>query len=132
MSWDKLSIDLRVMILSLRHEMREDASRIIKKCWNKFQAPKMVAKMLVGRAHAAGMMNPDTADIMEYCVKVLSGKEDWQFWNEVLVNIDYELWVDEYSGGPGVPYKNRSGKAYHILSQRFRCPSYWNIHGDAV
>jgi hypothetical protein len=114
------------MILSLRHKRREDASRMIKKCWNKFQAPKKVAKILVGRARVAGMMNPDTADIMEYCTKVLYGKEDPKFWKEVLVNIDYELWVDEYTDGPGAPYKNRSEKAYSILSQRFGHSSIWS------
>ena len=45
--WDWLPIDLRVMILILRHEMREDASQTIKKCWGKFQAPKKVAKRLL-------------------------------------------------------------------------------------
>ena len=119
MSWDLLPIDLRVMILSLRHEIREDAGLKIKKCWRKFQIPKKIAKMLVGSVPLLGMMNPDTADIMEYCVKILSGKEHPVFWDNILSNIEYELWMDEYSGGPGAPYKNRSEKAYYILSQRF-------------
>ena len=127
MSWDLLPIDLRVLILSFRHEMRVNTCATIQKWWKKFQAPKNVAKMLCSTFGGFGVMHPDTADIMEYCVKVLSGKENPKFWNMALDEVDYKLWVDEYSGGPGAPYKFRTGEAYHILTRRFGHPSSWQI-----
>lgn len=81
--------------------------------------PKKVAKILVSSVLDLGTMNPDTANILEYCVKILSGKEDRVFWNNALMNIDYDLWENEYSDGPGASYKNRSEEAYYILTQRF-------------
>ena len=126
------------MILFLRHEMREDAQGRIVRCWEKFQAPKKVAKLLIERtwpmsladepnAQTANAMDPYTANIMEYNVKVLSGKEDPEFWKEVLEMFDYELWVNEYTGGPGAEYYKRNEAAYNSLSQRFGCLSQWQI-----
>ena len=123
MNWDKLPLELRVMILSVRHEMREDARGTIVRCWEKFQAPKKVAQHLVEteRMYISPMdvMYHEVASIMEYNVKVLSGKEDPVFWKEVLEEVDYELWVNEYTGGPGAEYYERNEEAFVVLARKF-------------
>ena len=123
MNWDKLPLELRVLILSMRHEMRVNTQAMIARCWKKFDAPKKVAHYLVERERfglSMSVMFPETADIMEYCVKVLSGQEKPDYWNSVLAEVEYEMWVNKYSGGPGVEYMSRVDHAFKKLIQKFK------------
>ena len=123
MNWDKLPLELRVIILSMRHEMREDAQGTIVRCWKKFDAPKQVAHYLVESERFGlpmSVMFPETADIMEYCVKVLSGREKPVYWRAVLEEVEYEMWLNQYSGGPGAEYMSRVDDAFMELIKKFK------------
>ena len=122
MNWETLPIELRVQILSMRHNMREDSQKTIVRCWVKFLAPKKIAQCLVERERnrlSLDVMFPETANVMEYCTNVLSGKEDPKFWKEVLLDVDYELWVNEYTGGPRAKYYKRNKAAFDVLTRTF-------------
>lgn len=66
------------------------------------------------------VMAPDTANIMEYCAKILSGSENPNYWNGVLKEVEFQLWVDKYSGGQGVIYMSRIIDAFIILIKKFK------------
>ena len=140
MIWDNLPLELRVLILSKRHEMRVNAQATIAKCWKKFEAPKKVAHYLVERERwstggvwnhgvfggdSMNVMFPETADIMEYCVKVLSGREKPNYWKEILQEVEYEIWLNQYSGGPGVEYMSRVDDAFIKLMTKFKYDPKW-------
>jgi hypothetical protein len=122
MNWTNLPIDLRIMILSFRYQFREDAQRTIVRNWKKFQAPKKVAYDLVIEEREGLPMSVvylDTARIMKYCVKVLSGKENHTFWRAILEELDYELWENEYADGPGAKNYLTIQNCYFDLSRIF-------------
>jgi hypothetical protein len=125
MSWSCLPIDIRCLILSERHTIRKDALKTIKKAWDKFRAPKIVAYEIISpymnaeHEYTIPVMDLQIAQIMEFCVKVLSGKEAPSFWNAVLEVLTQELWMNEYSGGPGAKYKNSIEIAVEKLRSRF-------------
>ena len=140
MFWDKLPVELRVYILSMRNEMRQNSQKTIAKYWNKFQSPKRVAKLLVYKERWLGggawndgvfdgnrmnVMIPDTAGIMEYCAKVLSGRENPNYWKGILQEVEYEMWLNQYSGGPGAEYMSRVDDAFLVLSNKFNYSSKW-------
>lgn len=141
MFWDKLPVELRVYILSMRNEMRQDSQRTIARCWMKFAGPKQVARLLVdkeksslvfwgGGSDGVGgwrmhVMVPDTADIMEYCAKVLSGREKPDYWKNILQEVEYEMWLNQYSGGPGSEYMSRVDEAFLVLIKKFKYPPKW-------
>lgn len=128
MSWIQLPIELRVIILSIRYTLREEAERTIVKYWDKFKAPKLVAQYLIEKDDfrlrnnnrlVINIFLPDTANIMEYCAKVLSGKEKPDYWNMILNEVEYELWHNEYSGGPGASNLSRTNNAFVKLVKKF-------------
>ena len=139
MFWDKLPVDLRVYILSLRNEMRQNSQKTIARYWNKFQAPKKIAKLMVyeekwlnarwingvWEGDRMNVMIPATADIMEYCAKVLSGREKPDYWKNILQEVEYEMWLNQYSGGPGAEYMSRVDDAFNILANKFKYISKW-------
>ena len=147
MSWIQLPNELRVLILSIRYDKRQNAQKMIANTWQKFQAPKLVAHHLIEKEksemtirHHAGVgsgiklnidvMESHTANIMEYCAKILSGKEKPDYWNKILNEVEYELWLNEYSGGPQAKYKSRSNDAFDKLIKKFNyIPKWMMING---
>lgn len=139
MFWDKLPVELRVYILSMRNEMRQDSQRTIARCWMKFRSPKKIAKLIVYEekwfnarwsngvwdGDRMNVMIPITAGIMEYCAKVLSGREKPDYWKNILQEVEYEMWLNQYSGGPGVEYMSRVDDAFNILANKFKYISKW-------
>lgn len=137
MFWENLPIEIRIYILSLRNDMRDNFSRIIQKKWQKFQAPKKTAIILWEREKLEdaiwmniinpylitdwqpNVMLPSTSSVMKYCVKVLSGKENPKFWSNILKMINKDLWLNQYSGGPGAEYYSETYYCFDILSKRF-------------
>ena len=127
MSWDALPFELLPLILAFRREMlRKDACEIALK---RLRDPREVRWFGVGFDAPAdfllvglgdyGAMNPDLADVLEFCVEVLSSKESPELWNPIFEHINYALWVDQYSGGPGAVYYNRTHAAFETLIKRF-------------
>ena len=124
----------------MRHEMRANAQATIARCWMKFDGPKQVARLLVDKEKSASVfwggewqsietpmhvMIPDTADIMEYCVKVLSGRENPNYWKGILKEVEYEMWINQYSGGPGAEYMSRVDDAFMVLINKFKYSPKW-------
>ena len=129
MTWTNLPIELRVIILSLRHAMREEAQKTIVRTWKKFQAPKIVAQHLVEKEREGfgiDVMFPEVANIMEYCAKTLSGQENPKYWNAVLEEVEHEMWMNQYSGGPGAKYMDRVDNAFEELIKKFKYKSKWD------
>lgn len=128
MSWNILPIELRVCILSMRHDMREDSQKMIVRHWEKFQAPKKVAQYLVNKERMGlpmGVMFPEVASIMEYCANVLSGREKPNYWRAILEEVEHEMWLNQYSGGPGAEYMGRVDDAFMILIDKFKYAPKW-------
>ena len=125
MNWYSLPIEIRCLILSMRHAMRKNALKTILKAMNKFQTPKNAAYEMISpfmdpeRDDTISVMIPQMAQITEFCVKVLSGKENPQFWKAVLEKLTEKLWLDQYSGGPGAKYYNRTEVAVDKLCLKF-------------
>jgi len=101
---------------------------LIQKKWRKYHAPKIVAADLLASCYSSRpgiyasvlVMEPHTAGVMEYIVKVLSGKEDRTIWNTFLEDIEYALFEDQFSGGPWAQYYNRTDAAFETLKDKFR------------
>ena len=143
MTWEELSLDLRVLILSMRHKMRQEAQGTIVRYWKKFYAPKKVAHYLVERERWSmggvwneegvfggdrmNVMYPETAEIMEYCVKVLSGREKPNYWKEILEEVEFELWSNHYLyfGDLEEEYMSRVDDAFIKLGMKFNYDSKW-------
>lgn len=100
-----------------------DAITKIQKMWHKFQAPKIVAQKLCENLstepEGLSVMNPETATILEYTARILSGKENHNIWVDFLETVNSELYIDQYTGGPGAKYYNRCDKAYKTLYEKF-------------
>ena len=141
MTWNILPIELRVLILSMRYTLREEAQKTIVRTWKKFYAPKKIAHYLVERERwsmggvwndgvfggdSMNVMFPETADIMEYCAKILSGRENPNYWNAVLKEVEHEMWMNQYSGGPGAEYMDRVNNAFEVLIKKFKYKSKWD------
>ena len=68
--------------------------------------------------------DPDTAGIMEYCLwfclvvkSQIIGKHSQE--------VEYEMWLNQYTGGPGVEYMSRVDDAFNILANKFKYAPKW-------
>ena len=100
MSWDKLPIELHIMILSFRNEIRNNASLTIQRSWGKYMAPSIAAldiilEMEVDQNGTILATWKPNVKILEYCTRVLSGHINKSFWNVILEGIYEGLIADE-------------------------------------
>ena len=107
-----------------------DAAHKFQKCWKKYRAPKIVAAQLrdsvyeefrtfPGMESEIDVMNPYTADVIVYSAKVLSGREERHKWIMFLRRVEQGLWENQWTGGPGARYYNRSEIAFEVLKTKF-------------
>ena len=61
--------------------------------------------------------SPHTANVIEYMVNVLSGKEEG--WDSFFIDMEEVLWRDKYMGGPGAIYYNRIERAFMKIIRKF-------------
>ena len=108
-----------------------DAAHKFQKCWKKYRAPKIVAAQLrdsvyedplPGIEPGINVMNPSTSAVIVYAAKVLSGREEKHEWVLFLSRVAHGLWEDQYTGGPGARYYNRSEIALEVLKTKFNVP----------
>ena len=79
--------------------------------------------------HQFNPMDPLTALELEFCVKhSLIERRTW-IWDEFINIIDYGLWMDEYTGGPGAKYKRRVRAAKEKLEEKIE-RAYINLLKD--
>ena len=106
---------------SFSDQKKEDACRTIQNCWLRYIAPSLAALKLALKLEICEnneihiMRNDFNAKIMEYCVRVLSGRQHRGFWKYILELIKRGLWIDEFTGGPRAYLYVRVQKAYDIL-----------------
>lgn len=104
--------------------MRDSAAAItIQRLWFKTHAPKVVAKMLCGNMcnepDLLSVMDSDTAAILAYTARVLTGKEKQHAWLvDVLAYVAQKLYEDTYSGGPGAKYYIQCENSYIALNKK--------------
>lgn len=123
MSWECLPIELRTNILSIRFDIRNNACKLIQKNWNKYfarieSAIEIALELEVDQDGTFLVMWPSNATIMEYCAKVVTGKHNRGFWKFIIQEIQLGLYKDEYIGGPGSIYYNRTEIACDILVKK--------------
>lgn len=123
MSWECLPIELRTNILSIRFDIRNNACKLIQKNWNKYfgrieSAIEIALELEVDQDGTFLVMWPSNATIMEYCAKVVTGKHNRGFWKFIIQEIQVGLYKDEYTGGPGSIYYNRTEIACDILVKK--------------
>ena len=101
-----------------------DTNAIIKiqKRWHKYQAPKIIAMILASGCYShyeslPDISSPHTANVMEYMLNVLSGKETG--WHSFFIDMEEVLWRDEYMGGPSAIYYDRIETAYMRIKKKF-------------
>ena len=131
MNWELLPIELRVLILSFRHEIRNDACKTIQKKWNKYFGRKCAAIDITGELHVDenGTIITtwrSTAKIMKYCSRVLTGRTHEEFWNIILENLNEGLnndknWISKchQTLDDRVIYYYKTKRAYDTLIERF-------------
>ena len=134
MNWESLPVEIRLLIIEKRNKIRQTAAKVIQKQWNKFQAPKQTAIYLWERLKAENpddwepeypcMIFPETAHIMKFTSKVLSGKEDHKYWSRLFGIISYGMYLDEYTGGPGAIFHQKIQNDLKILENKFNM--IWN------
>ena len=123
MSWEGLPIELRTIILSMRFDIRNNASKLIQKSWGKYFAPigsaiEVALELEVDQDGTFLIMWPSTAKIMEHCAKVVTGKHHREFWKFIIEQIQIGLFKDEHTGGPGAIYYNRTEFACDKLVEK--------------
>jgi hypothetical protein len=129
MSWDALPLELRLLILEFRNKLREKEAIKIQKRYLKFRAPEKAAidlvldKLPVDDDAVALCFDDYTRKIVEYCVKVLSGKYYVEFWNIILKCVKDGLVMDKpIVASLRNDFQNNyysTSKAYNILYERF-------------
>ena len=113
MSWEGLPIELRTKILSIRFDIRNNACKLIQKNWYIYlarieSAIDIALEFEVDHDGIFLTMVPSNARIMEYCAEVVTGKKNRAFWKFIIEQIQIGLFKDEYTGGPGSIYYNRT------------------------
>jgi DNA repair exonuclease SbcCD ATPase subunit len=127
--WDALPNDLRDYILQIQGLLLIQKNAR-KKLLKMTQAKKFASNILdmIGDTddfRIMDVMDPVIASKLEYCVKH-SDKSSIKFWTDFHTAVDKGLYFDQYTGGPGSVYYNRSYEAakniaykYNILSSLF-------------
>ena len=125
MFWDNLPLDLRVYILSIRYNIRNKSAEIIYKSWKKYiiadnLAIELAQKLQLDQDGNIKISIPETSKILNMCIKIIKQKKNWWFWNIILENLKYGLFIEEYTGGPGATYYNKTEQAYYDLLKKFK------------
>ena len=102
MFWEELPLDIRVYILSLRHEKRESACKKIQKMWNnyndKIDAVLQIALELEIDADGNVLIFwPRNIKILRYCYQKLNSKYYKSFWSEIINAVKDGLNIDKDS-----------------------------------
>ena len=120
--FNNLPSDIQTYIYQIR------LANQLQNSWNKYCQPKIIAMELAKIAwngdyeldvYELDVYNPYTCKIIEYTARTLTGKENAEFWYQWIEFIDFSLQIDEFTGGPGSKYYNRSEIAYNILRDKF-------------
>lgn len=124
MSWELLPTEIRVYILDLRYRIRNTACEKIQNAWTKFILPDLTAidialDIEIDEDQYIMVTTESTELIVKKCLKISSGKHHIWFWQEVAEKIKESLLVEEYSGGPGAIYYNRTEVVYNELLEKF-------------
>jgi len=64
------------------------------------------------------VMSPRTALIVGYCAKYADYLIGGNIWNDFIKTIKHDLWLNEYTGGPGAIYYQEIQLALPILKTR--------------
>jgi hypothetical protein len=135
MSYEKLPMEVRMMIFAQLHNIYQENARVIQKYWHKC-AEKVAMKLWLNfeldnpRAWGEGTFNeepylilPETAKLLKFTSKVISGKGDYKTisdWRHVLYQLDRSLWNEEYTGGQHhTAIYNEIQKHVHIIAPKF-------------
>ena len=129
MNWEDLPLELRLLILSFRNKLRENEVIKIQRSFKRYIAPSKIVKDIVldtlpvDDDAAVLCFDERSRKIIEFCTRVLSGKRDINFWNEILVCFEYGLILDKnIISSLNNDYQNNyysTQKAYLILLERF-------------
>jgi len=97
---------------------------MIQNCWRCYIAPTRAAvdislNLEIDENAEIHVMQESTAKIMEYCVRVLSGRQHRDYWKFILGLVRRGLWVDEFTGGPHACFYVRVQNACDTLVERF-------------
>lgn len=112
MSWELLPIDIRVEILSLRYNIRNNAALIIQKYLDE-KAINRALSLEIDINDCVLVMRPSTALIMEYCSKVVSGKNNFEFWTIILEQVNLGL-IEDYDWAQELLSQNDTRYQYYI------------------
>ena len=63
---------------------------------------------------------PETSDILNICLKIMKNKIGLWFWEIILEKLKNGLYIEEYTGGPGAIYYNRTEQAYYDLLKKVK------------
>ena len=123
MNWEDLPIEIRLKILAIHFNTREQACKKIQKNWRKYFAPiesaiDIALELEVDLDGIFIVLWPETAKIMEYCARVVSGKHHRGFWKFIIDQIQIGLHLFEYTGGPTAIYYNRTEEACQKLIKK--------------
>ena len=124
MKWNDLPVELRIKILKLHFDMREQSCLNIQKNWKKYiarieSAIDIALELEVDLDGVFNVLWPETSLILEYCARVISGKHHRGFWTFIVDQIQIGLHINEHTGGPSAIYYNRTEQACEKLSKKF-------------
>ena len=125
MFWDNLPLELRIYILSIRYDIRFKSSRIISKSWKKYimadnLAIDLALELQVDQDGYIMVSIPETSEILNICLKIMKNKIGLWFWEIILEKLKNGLFIEEYTGGPGAIYYNRTEQAYQDLLKKVK------------
>lgn len=125
MFWNNLPLELRVYILSIRYDIRNKSSKIICKSWKSYfetdnLAIELAQKFQLDEDGNIMVSFPETSKILNICIKIMKQRKNWWFWNIILENLQYGLFIEEYTGGPSAIYYNKTEQAYYALLKKVK------------
>lgn len=124
MYWEDLPIEIRIYILSLRYMLRNNEVKKIQKTWNKYLIKEVTAidialDIEVDTYGLIIISIQKTSRILRICNKIISGNYNKEFWLALIENIKIGLDLEEYTGGPGSVYYNRTQEEWINLEKKF-------------
>ncbi len=117
-----------VIVIAARKFINRNIKRkkMLKELVNNIEEVGIYTQNIIYRAKEYNVMSVDVAKYLELLAKNITGREtkysveESEFWKEVLNRTIRGIYADEYTGGPGGQYWEKSLDAFTIIYNKFK------------
>ena len=101
----------------VQHIGMMNASGVISSAWRRYLAKKEASVVILTNLASLpdiNAMSPYTCDVMAHCLRFVSARGDYNLYNRLFAKLNYAVMIDEYSGGRGALYYNKTNELYDL------------------